>query len=161
MTKKYYWAIAVAAAFVAGTMTTGGVVYASFDQCDDDIPHGISDGRPFLEIWQAICDLETQVDDVEDLANLGTYQATTTITVGSGLTGVVQAECDFKDIATGGGFISPLSGLLNPVSSFGINSLGNIASGASKVVGWEVIFVNNGGAPLDGKVFVICSDVTP
>jgi len=66
MIKKYYWAIAVAAAFVAGTMTTGGVVYASFDQCSNDPPQGVSDGRPFLEIWQAICDLETQVGNDND-----------------------------------------------------------------------------------------------
>ena len=73
MIKKYYWAIAVAAAFVAGTMTTGGVVYASFDQCNNDPPHGVSDGKPFLEIWQAICDLETQVDSIEGSDILGFY----------------------------------------------------------------------------------------
>ena len=64
MIKKYYWAIAVAAAFVAGTLTTGGAVYASFDQCSNDPPQGISDGKPFLEIWAAICDLETLVGDI-------------------------------------------------------------------------------------------------
>jgi len=109
--------MAVAAAFVAGTMTTGGVVYASFDQCSNDPPQGISDGRPFLEIWQAICDLELQVDQInnEDLqqqidelkANeiLGFYEVVGDSVVISPQSSLgANAVCDDEDIAISGGW---------------------------------------------------------
>jgi hypothetical protein len=48
----------IAVAFLAGTMTSGGLVYASFDNCEDSLPKG----KPFLEIWGAICDLQDQVN---------------------------------------------------------------------------------------------------
>ncbi|MDH3618426.1 MAG: hypothetical protein OEM89_06845 [Nitrosopumilus sp.] len=108
MTKKYYWAIAVAAAFVAGTMTTGGVVYASFDQCSNDPPQGISDGKPFLEIWAAICDLENKVNNIDTQDDLlGFYftgdavLATADDEVANIIT--VIATCDAGDIAVSAG----------------------------------------------------------
>jgi len=109
MTKKYYWAIAVAAAFVAGTMTTGGVVYASFDQCNNNPPQGISGGKPFLEIWQAICDLETQVGDINvddaDALPKSTYRVIGS-DQGSNQTIEAEASCDEGDVLLSCGFFS-------------------------------------------------------
>ena len=111
MTKKYYWAIVVAAAFVAGTMTTGGIVYATMDQCNNNPPQGISNCKPFLEIWAAICDLENQVDDIEAQDKLlGFYkvrdqQTATEEQVTNGA--VSEATCDPSDFPESVGFFGP------------------------------------------------------
>jgi hypothetical protein len=115
MTKKYYWAIAVAAAFVAGTMTTGGAVYASFDQCANNPPMGTSDGKPFLEIWAAICDLESQVanintddadsDPTNEIQTLEiSERLSSPVTVSAGGFDSATAECEAGEQVTGGGF---------------------------------------------------------
>jgi hypothetical protein len=59
--------VLIAVAFLAGTMTSGGFVYASFDNCEDPLPKG----KPFLEIWGAICDLQDQMNALgQTLGNL-------------------------------------------------------------------------------------------
>ena len=55
----------IVVSFVAGTVTSGGVVYASFDQCNNSPPSGKSEGKTFLEIWEAICELQDRVDTLE------------------------------------------------------------------------------------------------
>ncbi len=153
MIKKYYWAIAVAAAFVAGTMTTGGVVYASFDQCNNDPPHGVSDGKPFLEIWQAICDLENQVDDIEAQDGLlGFYKVRDqqTVTEEQALNGgTSQASCDASDFPVDVGFFGPKGlsvqtmDLSENAGGVGVVSLVDLTEGSAFGVG------------------VICADFSP
>jgi len=53
--------VLIAVAFLAGTITSGGFVYASFDNCEDPLPKG----KPFLEIWEAICDLQDQINALD------------------------------------------------------------------------------------------------
>jgi len=59
MIKKYYWAMAVMAAFVAGTIATATPVFAPPPGDDDDGEGG----------WKAaVADLQMQVDDLETQA---------------------------------------------------------------------------------------------
>ena len=163
MIKKYYWAIAVAAAFVAGTMTTGGVVYASFDQCSNDPPQGISDGRPFLEIWQAICDLETQVDSNEDSAILGFYTIRDDVSL-SDFTAPTRIShrvlCDEGDVATGGGFRANDGADFNGnVQVTDSRPLGTFAGENDS--GWNTQLTLLNDVSDTYFVFVVCADFDP
>ena len=113
MTKQYILALAIVGAFVAGTLTTGGVAYAGVDPCSNDPPHGVSDGRPFLEIWAALCDLETQVDDIEAQNNLlGFYKVRDqqTASEDDAINGAQsEATCDPSDFPISVGFFGPQS----------------------------------------------------
>jgi len=163
MIKKYYWAIAVAAAFVAGTMTTGGVVYAGVDQCSNDPPQGISDGRPFLEIWQAICDLETQVDSIEGSDILGFYTIRDDVLL-SDFTAPTRVSqeilCDEGDVATGGGFrANDRADLIGNVQVNDSRPLGTFVSEDDSGWSTELTLLNDVSDTY--FVFVVCADFDP
>ena len=158
MTKKYYWAIAVAAAFVAGTLTTGGVAYAGVDPCSNDPPQGVSDGRPFLEIWAAICDLQDQIDNNNIV--IQTYQKNFSESIDpNGGTESISVECDPGDVATGGGFTNISD--VDILTSLGINGDGIPATGTEVPVGWEIAAQNDDDTSHSVTSWVICQNITP
>ncbi len=79
----------IIAAFFAGSITTGGVVNASFDQCNTLPPNGKSNGQPFLEIWDAICDLQEQINS---LGGSQIYETSETVLIEAGTQGGVEFE---------------------------------------------------------------------
>jgi len=46
--------------FVAGTVASSTLVEARVDVCK-----GSNNGKPFLEIWTALCDLQSQIDNIQ------------------------------------------------------------------------------------------------
>ena len=60
---KGIWVGLLAVAFVAGSLTTGSIAFGDVSQCENDPPKGNNNGKPFLEIWAAICDLQDQIDN--------------------------------------------------------------------------------------------------
>lgn len=42
----------------------GNSASATFEQCSRDPPHGVNKGKPFLEIWAALCDLEQRLENI-------------------------------------------------------------------------------------------------
>lgn len=145
--------MAVAAAFVAGTMTTGGIVHASFDQCLNNPPQGIAPGTPFAEMWAAICDLEDEVDSIDtqdDLLGFYRLQITESFT-GAQFEGNVTTDCDDGDVAVSGGY----SHGLNP----GLNVVATGVSGVDP----KVVFVAVDSPPAGSQITLqgICADFDP
>ncbi len=52
-------------AMLSAGIFIGNYASATFEQCLNDPPRGINNGKPFLEIWAAICELEGQIEDIE------------------------------------------------------------------------------------------------
>ena len=75
----------ITVAFLAGTITSGGFVYASFDNCEDPLPKG----KPFLAIWEAICDLQYQINA---LGGSQVYETSETVLIEAGTSGGVAFE---------------------------------------------------------------------
>jgi len=66
MTSKTILILAIAAAFVAGTITSGTFAFAAVSQCEKTLPLGNTLPRPaYLEIWTGICDLQDQIDNIQ------------------------------------------------------------------------------------------------
>jgi len=63
---KVQWAVPIIASIlILGTLVSGTIAFANFDQCANDPAQGKNKGDPFLEIWAAICDLQNQIDTIE------------------------------------------------------------------------------------------------
>jgi len=109
----------VAIGFVVGSLTSGTVAFASISQCDNNLPQGINKGKPFLEIWTAICDLQDQIDDLGSSGGgLSTYLKSSALTIPVGPIDVdLEVKCDPGDKALWGTPRNdiPLTGALGTV----------------------------------------------
>jgi len=155
MTKQYIWALAIAGAFVAGTILASTMydnTAFALHQPNHN-PPGDDDDMGWKE---AVVVLQDQIDN----SAFQTYQNDDDVTIDAGSSNLVKVECDPGDIATGGGF-SIVNRFVVASSSNAINSLGLAATGSDVPVGWVAIFVNNSPDESTAIGFVICSDVTP
>jgi len=97
--------LAIAAAFVAGSILTGTMVEAKKDKSEDN------DNSPFKALWDAIAGLQTQIDTIEltpgpqgDPGVLNFYHMFGTVeTVEPGAFVALTASCLSGDHLTGGG----------------------------------------------------------
>ena len=48
--RRSFWGILIGLAFFSGTLVSGTIAFADFDQCENDPPQGKNKGGPFLEI---------------------------------------------------------------------------------------------------------------
>jgi len=80
-----------AAMLVAG-MFISNYAGATLAQCLNNPPSGINNGKPFLEIWAAICELEDDIDNITPQATTITYTITSADTAGSVVIGPVTAK---------------------------------------------------------------------
>jgi len=99
MIKNYYWAIAVAASFVAGTIATATPVFAP--PPEDDGEGG----------WKAaIAEQQAQIDELKANEILGFYKVRDqqTATAQDAINGAVsEATCDPSDVPVSVGFFGP------------------------------------------------------
>ena len=99
MTKNYYWAMAVMAAFVAGTIATATPVFAPPPGDDDDGEGG----------WKAaVAEQQQQIDELKANEILGFYSVFNNESSDGGFL-FVFADCDEGDVTVGGGHFVNLS----------------------------------------------------
>ena len=140
MSKKYFWAMAVIAAFVAGTIATATPVFAP--PPEDDGEGG----------WKAaIAEQQAQIDELKTNEILGFYTSSTRLESPEIEIVAFQAFCDSGDIATGGGVRGPFS------DSMLIHRTAWTAF--SDQQGW-LAFISNLDSS-DSDVIVVCADFDP
>jgi hypothetical protein len=111
MIKNYYWAMAVMAAFVAGTIATATPVFAPPPGDDDD---GEGGWKAAVAEQQALIDeQQAQIDELKANEILGFYSVfNNEASLGGFLS--VFADCDEGDVTVGGGhFVNLLNQDLN------------------------------------------------
>jgi len=109
--------LAITAAFVGGSITTGMFAFADISQCDNNSPRGISNGKPFLEMWAAICDLQEQIDNIPEgppgppgpASIFATYTIADLVNVAPGAIESLTMECRSGDLVISGGFLDRAS----------------------------------------------------
>ena len=134
MIKNYYWAMAVMAAFVAGTIATATPVFAP--PPEDDGEGG----------WKAVIEQQQQqIDDLKANEILGFYKVVgdTPLTAEN----VANIFCDEGDIAVGGGQTGEGASNLALHSSEPIGDL----------IGWESVTE----PPQNAEAVVVCADYAP
>lgn len=106
---------------------------------------GISDGKPFLEIWAAICDLQNQEVQLES------KRVTESTIISAGALDGVTATCDSDETVTGGGFTHV------GVAENKARVVGSFMDGN----GWTVVTENHSEFdPLTTTAHAVCSKIT-
>ncbi len=153
--------LAIAAAFVAGSITTGTIAFADDDN-DDLSQLACEAGKAMTgilfedddEITNILCGAQLQGPPGPAGTSI-TYVNNEQISLGSGK-GVagLAVFCDDGDIATGGGF----NGL-----GFDMNVITNepIVTDSISPTGWQVSSLNEGNKDLTITAYVVCADITP
>ena len=153
MTKQYIWALAIAGAFVAGTILASTMYdnTAFAIHQPNHNPPGDDDDMGWKE---AVADLQMQVEDLEDqefqISSVERNSETLTISpLGSG---TATATCESDETVTGGGFV--FNDLSNTetlvIASFSIES------------GWRIIVINDSVSDdLSIRATATCSKIVP
>ena len=136
MIKNYYWALAIATAFVAGTIATATPVFAPPPEDDDDGEGG----------WKAaVAEQQAQIDELKANEILGFYEVVGDIEIT--LPNGANIFCDEGDIVVGGGQTGGGTTSLALHSSEPIGDL----------IGWESIT-----EPLrEAEAVAVCADYAP
>ena len=151
MTRKIILALAITAAFVTGSITASGLVFAA--------PPENNPGQPFQALQAQIDDIQEQIDELTTPATqdiFGFYTRGTLNTPGS--SGTLTIECDRGDGAMGGGYIISGEGPQPTITADSL--LPSSSPGANQAPdGWFVI-AEDVGRDVVINVFVVCADLT-
>ena len=146
MTSKTIMIGLVAIAFVAGSILTGTMAYASKDK----------NGKPFEALWDAIAGLQTQIDDVTT-SSMNVYSVVDNV----GLTNMINqiVQCDSGDIAIASGFGTSANGNTRHNAPVDVNGV-EISDGEIPT-GWRFISDSTTGTDVSGTLYVMCQDNSP
>lgn len=144
---KTIWLGLVALAFVTGSVLTG-TAYAKENP----------NGQPFQALWDAIADLQDQIDNIgdggSDLSDLNTYRVRSALVLVEPNTAeTANASCNLGDLITGGGFVTDNA-----------NNRASVLLGSQQVGSTWTVTMRHDGSTTGAFGFVAdvqCLDITP
>ena len=158
MTKQYIWALAIVGAFVAGTILAS-TLYDNTAFAIHQPNHNPPGGDDDMGWKEAIDGQQQQIDDLKANEILGFYQLTLEDDTENPFL-PITVQCDFGDIATGGGVAASSGVKLR--SSVPINNISNEVSNGEIATGWKFFGKNTGEfVMISGAVYVLCADFAP
>ncbi len=156
MIKKYYWAMAVMAAFVAGTIATATPVYAPPNEDDDkglvDAVNRIADILDNLEQIAGPQGEQGEQGEPGPIPTLSVVERSDTVLVGSNSFNGIAVPCMEDEILISGGFSTTPAALIGNMDVF-VNH--------ENPDGWVTRIANTQTFDIELTVFAYCAKLTP